>query len=130
MHASTFAGLIRQILTFGDNSIEVDTHVKPLAGNGQIAGDGREADGRIFLEVGFCQTVKLLAALFQGQLDQGFPFFIHQQIEKDEDTRMGLAQFQDAASGRMDAHQQCIEGQVAIDGNNNLSIQNKFLGLN
>ena len=92
---------------------------------------------RRFRRPGFLPQMNLLAKRSSslrrsrsGSLGQRMALFIHQQIEHDENARRRLAQFQNAAGCRMDAHQQVVKRKVSVHGNDDFAIEDEFLGLN
>ena len=128
LHASALSGLVGQVAALGDDAVESDSHVKPLFRDGEIFGDGREADRVVAGEIFFGELLEFLAALLKGKIDKGFAAIVYQEIEDDEGRRSGFAKLFDAAGGGMNPHQEGVEGELPALRDDDFAVQDELFG--
>ena len=89
----------------------------------QIAREGRKRDACMRARK---KCLERRSALFERPFEKGLARLAQQAIEGDKDGGRFLRQSADAALGRMQAHLQRVEREIALDRNHELAIEHEL----
>lgn len=103
--------------------------MKPLFGFAQIFRDRRKANGWCGAQVFPGELLELFAALGEREINERLAAIVYEKVEDDERGRSVFGQLLDAAGRGLDAHQERVEGELAVLWDDDFAIENKLFGV-
>jgi hypothetical protein len=120
------AGAIGQVQALGDNPVEgCVPPFQPLLGHAQLTGEGRQSETMGLAADLPEEPFERFAAFRERPGEQRLPGPGQQAIEEDQGGRCCARQAADAALCRMQPHLQRIEGELAIEGDDELGVEHE-----
>jgi hypothetical protein len=128
LHAGSLPRFVWQVQSLCDYPIKTYTEVEPPARLLQVVGYWRHLQPAVRASYSLEKSFESSSSVTKRNVCN-FARFVGQQIKNDELARHLLTQFLYATRRRMDSHQKAIEGQISINGNDNLAVKYELVRL-
>src|SRR5688572_10573836 len=127
-HALTVAGLVGQVEALGDHPVERRADAgEPLARGLDVVGLGRQDDAVVALEVLAREVFEPRAPRGQRLGGERLAGLVGEEVEHDQRRRALDGELANAAGGGVDALEQVVERQPAVEGDHDLAVEDEAL---
>ena len=123
-------GAVGQVASLGDDAVERGAYaVEPSLGFDELACCRREANAFGTAKILGSKEIELSPPLAQRQIDERLALAVKQEIKSDDERRRLARELVHAALRGMNALEQCVERECALDRHHDFAVEHEFFRL-